>query len=75
MIEYLYSNSLKGERIKNSVKDIEGELNSRVAPTGDIVDLLQNLEIVEKRPTNAFIKKKEAEKGTNFYSRPNYTIL
>ena len=27
------------------------------------MDLLQNLEIVEKRPSNASIKKKEAEKG------------
>ena len=59
----LSSNNLKGERIKNAVKDIEDELNSRVVPTGDIVDLLKKLEIVEKRPTNALIKKKEAEKG------------
>lgn len=48
------------------MRDIEDEINSRVAPTGDIIDLLQNLEIVEKRPSNAFIKKKEAEKGTVF---------
>ena len=45
------------------MKDIEDELNSRVVPTGDIVDLLKKLEIVEKRPSNAFIKMKEAEKG------------
>ena len=57
-------NQFQGAKIEQICKEIEEEIAQRTEATGDIVNLLESLQIVEKRPSAKLIKVREAQQET-----------